>query len=98
MGLAVGQLPEFREPVQIATAGSAPPRPNREPDARNAPSKSAMDVTLPAVVNGRILPGEVDRVRFPRAKASASSWSPAPAPSSPTSPKPCPAGFRPHSA
>ena len=64
MVFSVGQLPEFGEPVRIATAGPNPPRPNREPEPRNARPKSAPEITLPAVVNGQILPGEVDHVRF----------------------------------
>lgn len=44
----VGQLPEFKEKA------------SRTP----SPKPSQMDVTLPAIVNGQILPGEIDRYRF----------------------------------
>ena len=50
----IGQQPEATAPVVIATAS----RP-----ARVSP-KSAREVTLPATINGQILPGEVDRHRF----------------------------------
>jgi len=62
----VGQLPEFREepPKPGAAPGSAgPPGPGRGP-ASPAP-RPEVRVTLPAVVNGQVLPGEVDRYRFP---------------------------------
>ena len=48
----VGQLPEFREKTV----------------AKGAPPQDAMTVALPAILNGRILPGEVDRYRFPARK------------------------------
>jgi len=44
----VGQLPEFKE------------KPSRTP----APKPSLMDVALPAIINGQVLPGEIDRYRF----------------------------------
>lgn len=56
----VGTLPEIGAP--IVTATSIPQRRNQPQVAtkRSAP----LDVTLPAVVNGQILPGEIDTLRF----------------------------------
>lgn len=60
----VGQLPEFsaqaaknisEQKSAIAKTGFAPKSRNREPE---------MSIALPAVVNGQILPGKVDRYRF----------------------------------
>ncbi|MDZ7616141.1 MAG: PPC domain-containing protein, partial [Patescibacteria group bacterium] len=60
----VGQLQEFSEDVSrdipqqksaIAGTSFAP---------RGRPTDAEMTVTLPAVINGQILPGEVDRYRF----------------------------------
>ena len=58
----VGQLPEYykKEPA----TGNEPrrgQRPNNEPQ-RAAPTETA--ISLPAIVNGQILPGGVDRFRF----------------------------------
>ena len=62
----VGQLPEFSEPAE---------HPNTiAPDARGADAPRAIGpspertVTLPAVVNGQIMPGEVDCIRFTATK------------------------------
>jgi hypothetical protein len=62
----VGQLPEFSEPAE---------HPNTiAPDARGADAPRAIGpspertVTLPAVVNGQIMPGEVDSIRFSATK------------------------------
>ncbi|MBI5821704.1 MAG: PPC domain-containing protein [Verrucomicrobia bacterium] len=59
----VGQMQEFSEPASksIAQQVSAVAR---IASARNTKPKTVMSVTLPAVVNGQILPGEVDRFRF----------------------------------
>jgi len=61
----VGQLPEFCEKE---SSDGVQPRGNRNPRFnRPLPSREAepeMEVTLPAVVNGRIMPGDVDRYRF----------------------------------
>jgi hypothetical protein len=59
----IGQLPEYSEPP--AHPNTAPP----EERGRNAPLRqnkpeAIRTVTLPATVNGQILPGEVDRIRF----------------------------------
>ena len=60
----VGQLPEFAEPARIATSpvNSAPPK--RDGDPRNHRAGTGLAITLPATVNGQILPGEVDRIQF----------------------------------
>jgi hypothetical protein len=66
----VGQLPEFSAPA------AKPPNPDvdrfRERFGRpptNAPARADLHVTLPATVNGQIMPGEVDRVRFTARKS-----------------------------
>jgi len=58
----VGQLPEFTEP---AAPPNTAPAENRNPDAAR-PRKTGAErmISLPAIVNGQILPGEVDRIRF----------------------------------
>lgn len=61
----VGALPEVKAPEPAAPAESTPvglraARTEARPVARSAP----LQVDLPVVVNGRILPGEVDRFRF----------------------------------
>jgi hypothetical protein len=37
----------------------------REHDVKNSPADMELPITLPAVVNGRLIPGDVDRVKFP---------------------------------
>lgn len=61
----VGTLPEVKEPEPAAPAESALVglRPGRA-DPRAATRPAPLQVDLPAVVNGRIRPGEVDRFRF----------------------------------
>ncbi len=65
----VGQLPEFREPAP--KPGDAPgdlkglKGPNDGKPPRAAAPRPDVPITLPAIVNGRIMPGEVDRYRFP---------------------------------
>jgi len=62
----VGQLPEFTEPAAFPNT-QAPE--GRNPDnPRPAPPNPERTVTLPAVVNGQILPGEVDHIRFKATK------------------------------
>ena len=61
----IGQLPEFRKnepppPAQIQ------PGPNNAQPGPTAPTDTT--VTLPAVLNGQILPGGVDRFHFPARK------------------------------
>jgi hypothetical protein len=70
----VGQLPEYRASKAAANspepAGQAEPKPKAKPAAKAKPAKPASSprtetsITLPAVANGRIMPGEVDRFRF----------------------------------
>jgi hypothetical protein len=57
----IGQLPEFRQ--KAAVPGPAP-RPGREAVPRSVPPKAETEITLPAIMNGQILPGEADRFRF----------------------------------
>ena len=59
----VGQLPEVGEEVVTATSGRGNVR-NRTSDPRNGRTKTEMEISPPTVVNGQILPGEVDRYRF----------------------------------
>lgn len=62
----VGQLPEFSEPAAFPNT-MAPE--GRNPDnPRPPPPNPERTITLPAVVNGQVLPGEVDHVRFKAAK------------------------------
>jgi len=58
----VGQLPEITEPV-VTAMSSRPPR-SQNADPRAARAVSTKEITVPAVLNGQILPGEVDRFRF----------------------------------
>ncbi len=60
----VGQLPEFSEPPvkTITQQKSAIAKTAFAPKPRKAGADP--EITLPAVVNGQILPGEVDRYRF----------------------------------
>lgn len=63
MIFCVGQLPEFSE--KVATATSEPPAGAnfaQAPRAGRPPTE--MKITLPAIVNGQILPGESDRFHF----------------------------------
>ena len=59
----VGQLPEFGEPAAITTVADRF-RPGRTPDRANRRPLAELAITLPAVVNGQILPGEAHRIRF----------------------------------
>ena len=63
----IGQQPEFSEPASkvIAQQVSAV---SRVSNRRAAKTKPEIKVTLPAAVNGQILPGEVDRFRFAATK------------------------------
>ncbi len=60
----VGDLPEFTEPVVTPTTNPAP-RAARDAVPRPTPPKPARSITLPAIANGQILPGEVDHLQFP---------------------------------
>ncbi|HUA59890.1 MAG TPA: hypothetical protein VML19_14115 [Verrucomicrobiae bacterium] len=61
----VGNLPEFSRPFQhvppafaVANGATPPARPV------NRPVSTAMDVTLPAVLNGQVMPATTDQYRF----------------------------------
>ncbi len=60
----VSDLPESTEPV--ITGSIYPPTSTaaREAGVRTPAKKTAREVTLPTVVNGQVMPGEVDRIRF----------------------------------
>ncbi len=61
----VGQLPEIieREPTNTpAQRGNNPAR--FQGMARPAPEATELRVTIPATINGQIMPGDVDRYRF----------------------------------
>ena len=67
LAFRVGQLPEFREKLPpldlpLARKGKSAPKDGSEP--RDTPPTD-MAVTLPAVINGQILPGDIDRYHFP---------------------------------
>ncbi len=61
----VGQLPEYVDPVIVSSnpAADGAARPTFGPRPATT-KKTDPVVTLPLVVNGQILPGEVDRYRF----------------------------------
>ena len=59
----IGQLPEVGDTVATATSGRRPSR-NRALDPGTGRPKTEMEIALPSIVNGQILPGEVDRYRF----------------------------------
>ncbi len=62
LALTIGRLPEVTPPVVTATsARSARGAYNNPTATRREP---ALAISLPALVNGQILPGEVDRFRF----------------------------------
>lgn len=65
----VGQLPEFAFiPASERTPEGQAARPKANRPAGPAAAKEAMEVTLPATLNGQIMPGGVDRFRFPARK------------------------------
>jgi len=64
MVFCVGQLPEFSDPARIATSPVNGDRPKRDGPPRNHHPGAGLEITLPATVNGQILPGEVDRIQF----------------------------------
>ena len=61
----VGQLPEYSE-AAVTAERELPANPAASPATARA--KKPMDIAIPAVVNGQILPGAVDRFRFPAKK------------------------------
>ncbi len=56
----VGQLPEYGE----ERAAAAVPPTASKPEPATAHRKPPMEVAIPAVLNGQLLPGAVDRFRF----------------------------------
>jgi hypothetical protein len=71
LAFTVGQLPEFSRPplnvpaAFVAVNGAIPP--NRPV---NRPVEPPMEVTLPAVINGQVMPATSDRYRFHAAKGT----------------------------
>jgi hypothetical protein len=62
----IGQLPEFTEPA--AYPNTMAPEGRNPDNPLPMPANPERTVTLPAVVNGQILPGAVDRIRFSATK------------------------------
>ena len=62
LAFCIGGIPEFSEPAVTATSFVA--RRGQEAGLPAAPPRIDLRITLPTVVNGQILPGEVDRYRF----------------------------------
>ncbi len=61
----VDQLPEFSQPAAKAANPEADRfRERYGKPTTNAPAKSEPRITLPTVINGQIMPGQVDRFRF----------------------------------
>ncbi len=61
----VGQLAEFRKPeAKPSPQPTGDRRPQMLGDRSRGTSQPEMTVTLPAVINGQIMPGGVDRYRF----------------------------------
>jgi hypothetical protein len=60
----VGQLPEVSKPDAKTAEDQPPGRPFRNRNEQEAARPTEMSIALPAVVNGQIMPGGVDRYRF----------------------------------
>ena len=60
----VNEIPESVDPVITSSINPPASTAGREAEIRNPAKKSARDVKAPVVVNGQIMPGEVDRIRF----------------------------------
>ncbi len=58
MVFCVGQLPEFNESSPVSTGQMTNLRRAR------TPADTDTEITLPAIVNGQIMPGDVDRFKF----------------------------------
>ncbi|HTS17692.1 MAG TPA: peptidase [Verrucomicrobiae bacterium] len=56
----VGQVPEFSEKSATEVRATETRR-----EAQNRPTQTEMNITIPATVNGQIMPGSVARYRFP---------------------------------
>ncbi len=63
MLFCIGQLPEFAEKVATVTSEPAAGQ-NTAQAPRTSRAHTNLPITLPATVNGQILPGEVDRFHF----------------------------------
>jgi hypothetical protein len=59
----VGTLPEFVSPV-VTSENPAAEGAGRRTEQRAAPRVAPTAVTLPVLINGQILPGEIDRYKF----------------------------------
>jgi len=64
----VGQLPEFTKRESKTVPDAATSRQSRFNNEQKAVAHNEMSITLPAIVNGQILPGGVDRYRFQACK------------------------------
>lgn len=64
----VGQLPQFSKKNSKLSDESGGFRPARNNTEQKAVAPTEMNITLPAIVNGQILQGGVDRYRFPAHK------------------------------
>jgi hypothetical protein len=60
---SIGDLPEFTD-IPATAATNPPAGPNRAAAPPTARAKPPVTVTAPTMVNGQIMPGEVDRFRF----------------------------------
>ncbi len=60
----VGQLPEFRKPETVEPAGPFPRAVFRNSNEQKAVAPTEITITVPAILNGQILQGGMDRVRF----------------------------------
>ena len=68
MVFQVSDLPESTDPVIMGSTAIPASSAAREAGVQNPARKSAREVKLPTVVNGQIMPGEVDRIRFAATK------------------------------
>ena len=64
LAFCVGQLPEFSKRELKPEEGGQRFRPARNNNEAKAVAATETSITIPAVVNGRVLPGGVDRFRF----------------------------------
>lgn len=60
----VGQLPEFSKKAEVSLSGPRSANPLTFANRARVVAAPEMRITLPAVVNGQIMPGGVDRFRF----------------------------------
>lgn len=65
----VGRLPEFsKEPAKVASELPTPKVAKKSDQPKTSASAAPMSITLPAIVNGQIVPGGVERYRFQAVK------------------------------